>query len=214
MSEEEVKEVPSAFQQIASGLSKEHVMQLVEVANRLELDENDPLMILIRALQIDAMLLEAIPAKILESAKEVLRQSEEDMAAFMAKVIRDTDEMIRQTRIEVSGKAAAAISSRLEELLMPLADESKKAVEDVRQAVKKASGPFQRMVIVSTIATVIAFGAGLLAGRMVVMQTEAYLAGAAWADTNYVIPFNEPYPVIGGKKVKAIDLRTKELLTP
>jgi hypothetical protein len=214
MSEEEVKEVPSAFQQIASGLSKEHVMQLVEVANRLELDENDPLMILIRALQIDAMLLEAIPAKILESAKEVLRQSEEDMAAFMAKVIRDTDEMIRQTRIEVSGKAAAAISSRLEELLMPLADESKKAVEDVRQAVKKASGPFQRMVIVSTIATVIAFGAGLLAGRMVVMQTEAYLAGAAWANTNYVIPFNEPYPIIGGKRVKAIDLRTKELLTP
>jgi vacuolar-type H+-ATPase subunit H len=60
------------------------------------------------------MLLEAIPMKILESAKEVLRQSEEDMSAFMAKIIRDTDEMIRQTRIEVSGKAAAAISARLE----------------------------------------------------------------------------------------------------
>jgi hypothetical protein len=98
--------------------------------------------------------------------------------------------------------------------LTPLADESKKAVEDVRQTVKKAAGPFKQMAIVSTVAVIIAFGVGLLAGRKIVMQTAAYQAGASWVDTNYVIPFNEPYPVIGGKRVKGIDLRTKELLTP
>lgn len=209
------REVPSAFRQIAeSPISKEHVLQLTEIANRLNLNENDALFVIVRALQIDAMLLEAIPKKILESAKEVLRQSEEDIAEFMAKIIRDTDEMIRQTRVEVSGKAAAAISSRLEELLTPLAEESKQAVEDVRKTVKKAAGPFRQMVVASVAAVVIAFGAGLLAGRYIVQQTTAYQAGAAWAGTNYVIPFNEPYPVIGGKRVTAIDLRTKELLTP
>ena len=214
MSEEELQEIPTALRQVSETISKDHVLQLVEIANRLKLDENDPLLIIVRALQIDAALLEAIPRQILESAKEVLRQSEEDMAEFMAKIIRDTDEMIRQTRIEVSGQAAAAISTRLEELLIPLADESKKAVEEVRGTIKKAAKPFNNMLITATVAVVLAFGAGLLGGRYIVMQSAAYKAGAAWVDTDYVIPFAEPYPLIAGKKVKAIDLRTKELLTP
>ena len=114
----------------------------------------------------------------------------------------------------MSGQAAAAISTRLEELLIPLADESKRAVEDVRNTVKKASAPFKNMVITATVAVLLAFGTGLLGGRYIVMQSMAYQAGAAWVDTDYIIPFAEPYPVIAGKKVKAIDLRTKELLTP